>query len=33
LAELMSVVGYQSPEYRVWTMGTVALHLGVKPSG
>ena len=31
LAALMSSVGYQSVEYRVWTMGTVALHIGVRP--
>ena len=30
LASLMSTVGYQSVEYRVWTLGTVALHTGVK---
>jgi demethylmenaquinone methyltransferase/2-methoxy-6-polyprenyl-1,4-benzoquinol methylase len=33
LAGLMTTVGYQGPEYKVWTFGTVALHLGVKPSG
>jgi demethylmenaquinone methyltransferase/2-methoxy-6-polyprenyl-1,4-benzoquinol methylase len=31
LAALMSTVGYQSAEYKVWTLGTVALHLGVRP--
>ena len=30
LAELMAKVGYSSPEFKVWTFGTVALHLGVK---
>ena len=28
LASLMSAVGYKSIEFRVWTMGTVALHTG-----
>jgi demethylmenaquinone methyltransferase/2-methoxy-6-polyprenyl-1,4-benzoquinol methylase len=32
LAELMAAVGFAPPEYRVWTLGTVALHLGGKPS-
>src|SRR5579863_1090830 len=32
LASLMAKVGYQSAEYKVWTFGTVALHLGVRPS-
>ncbi|HUE43024.1 MAG TPA: bifunctional demethylmenaquinone methyltransferase/2-methoxy-6-polyprenyl-1,4-benzoquinol methylase UbiE [Candidatus Sulfotelmatobacter sp.] len=32
LAALMGAVGFASPEYRVWTLGTVALHLGVRPS-
>jgi demethylmenaquinone methyltransferase / 2-methoxy-6-polyprenyl-1,4-benzoquinol methylase len=30
LASLMSVVGYDSAEFKVWTLGTVALHTGVK---
>lgn len=29
LAALMSSVGYQSVDYRVWTLDTVALHTGV----
>jgi demethylmenaquinone methyltransferase/2-methoxy-6-polyprenyl-1,4-benzoquinol methylase len=32
LAGLMSAVGYQAAEYKVWTFGTVALHVGIKPS-
>jgi demethylmenaquinone methyltransferase/2-methoxy-6-polyprenyl-1,4-benzoquinol methylase len=32
LAGLMTTVGYQSAEYKVWTLGTVALHLGIKPT-
>ena len=32
LAALMSAVGYQAAEYKVWTFGTVALHVGIKPS-
>jgi demethylmenaquinone methyltransferase / 2-methoxy-6-polyprenyl-1,4-benzoquinol methylase len=32
LAELMEKVGYQATEFKVWTFGTVALHLGVRPS-
>jgi demethylmenaquinone methyltransferase/2-methoxy-6-polyprenyl-1,4-benzoquinol methylase len=32
LAGLMTAVGYQGAEYKVWTFGTVALHLGVKPA-
>ena len=32
LASLMSAVGYQSVDYRVWTLGTVALHTAVRPS-
>ena len=32
LAALMSAVGYQSVDYRVWTLGTVALHTAVRPS-
>jgi len=31
LAALMSAVGYQSVDYRVWTFGTVALHTAVWP--
>jgi demethylmenaquinone methyltransferase/2-methoxy-6-polyprenyl-1,4-benzoquinol methylase len=31
LAALLSAVGYQSVEYRVWTLGTVALHIAVRP--
>jgi demethylmenaquinone methyltransferase / 2-methoxy-6-polyprenyl-1,4-benzoquinol methylase len=30
LAALLSAVGYQSVEYRVWTLGTVALHTAVR---
>jgi demethylmenaquinone methyltransferase/2-methoxy-6-polyprenyl-1,4-benzoquinol methylase len=30
LASLMARVGYQSSDYRVWTLGTVALHTAVK---
>ncbi len=30
LAELMESVGYKEVRYRVWTMGTVALHTGVR---
>jgi demethylmenaquinone methyltransferase / 2-methoxy-6-polyprenyl-1,4-benzoquinol methylase len=32
LAGLMTAVGYQAAEYKVWTFGTVALHLGIKPA-
>jgi demethylmenaquinone methyltransferase / 2-methoxy-6-polyprenyl-1,4-benzoquinol methylase len=32
LAALMKAVGFSSAEHRVWTLGTVALHLGVRPS-
>jgi demethylmenaquinone methyltransferase / 2-methoxy-6-polyprenyl-1,4-benzoquinol methylase len=31
LAALLSTVGYQSVDYRVWTLGTVALHTAVRP--
>jgi demethylmenaquinone methyltransferase/2-methoxy-6-polyprenyl-1,4-benzoquinol methylase len=31
LAALMSTVGYCSVDYRVWTLGTVALHTAVRP--
>jgi demethylmenaquinone methyltransferase / 2-methoxy-6-polyprenyl-1,4-benzoquinol methylase len=31
LAGLMATVGYESAEYKVWTLGTVALHVGVRP--
>jgi demethylmenaquinone methyltransferase/2-methoxy-6-polyprenyl-1,4-benzoquinol methylase len=30
LAALMTSVGYQSVDYRVWTLGTVALHTAVR---
>lgn len=30
LAALLTAVGYQSVDYRVWTMGTVALHTAVR---
>lgn len=30
LGSLMSSVGYHSVEFRAWTLGTVALHTGVK---
>ena len=30
LAALLSTVGYQSVDYRVWTLGTVALHTAVR---
>jgi demethylmenaquinone methyltransferase / 2-methoxy-6-polyprenyl-1,4-benzoquinol methylase len=30
LASLMSAVGYQSVEFRVWTLGTVALHTATR---
>ena len=30
LAGLMTAVGYEAAEYKVWTFGTVALHIGVK---
>lgn len=32
LAALMTAVGYQSVDYRVWTFGTVALHTATRPS-
>ncbi len=32
LASLMAKVGYQESEFKVWTFGTVALHVGVRPS-
>ncbi len=32
LASLMSLVGFQSVAYKVWTFGTVALHTAVRPS-
>jgi demethylmenaquinone methyltransferase/2-methoxy-6-polyprenyl-1,4-benzoquinol methylase len=32
LAALIATVGYQSAEYKVWTLGTVALHVGIRPS-
>ncbi len=31
LASLMTAVGYQSVDYRVWTLGTVALHTATRP--
>jgi|SRR5271165_112383 len=31
LATLMSLVGYQSIAFKVWTFGTVALHTAVRP--
>lgn len=31
LAALFRSVGYQSVEFRTWTLGTVALHTGVRP--
>ena len=30
LAALLSTVGYESVDYRVWTLGTVALHTAVR---
>ncbi len=30
LASLMGAVGFRSVEFRTWTLGTVALHLGLK---
>jgi demethylmenaquinone methyltransferase / 2-methoxy-6-polyprenyl-1,4-benzoquinol methylase len=30
LAALLTTVGYQSVDYRVWTLGTVALHTAVR---
>src|SRR4029077_20870727 len=32
LASLMTSAGYRSVEYRVWTLGTVALHTAIKTS-
>ncbi len=32
LAALMSSVGYQSVDFREWTMGAVALHTGTRPN-
>jgi demethylmenaquinone methyltransferase/2-methoxy-6-polyprenyl-1,4-benzoquinol methylase len=32
LAALMSAVGYQSVDYRIWTLGTVALHTAIRPA-
>jgi demethylmenaquinone methyltransferase/2-methoxy-6-polyprenyl-1,4-benzoquinol methylase len=32
LAALMSAVGFHSVDYRVWTLGTVALHTAVRAS-
>jgi demethylmenaquinone methyltransferase / 2-methoxy-6-polyprenyl-1,4-benzoquinol methylase len=31
LAALLTTVGYQSVDYRVWTLGTVALHTAIRP--
>ena len=31
LASLMTSIGYQSVDYRVWTLGTVALHTAIRP--
>jgi len=31
LAALLSTVGFQSVNYRVWTLGTVALHTAIRP--
>src|SRR5882672_8356864 len=31
LASLMTAVGYQSVDYRVWTLGTIALHTAIRP--
>jgi demethylmenaquinone methyltransferase/2-methoxy-6-polyprenyl-1,4-benzoquinol methylase len=31
LASLLSAVGFQAVDYRVWTFGTVALHTAVRP--
>ena len=31
LAALMSAIDYRSVDYRVWTLGTVALHTAVRP--
>jgi demethylmenaquinone methyltransferase/2-methoxy-6-polyprenyl-1,4-benzoquinol methylase len=31
LAALMSTIGYLSVHYRVWTLGTVALHTAIRP--
>jgi demethylmenaquinone methyltransferase/2-methoxy-6-polyprenyl-1,4-benzoquinol methylase len=31
LASLLTSVGYQSPQVRVWTFGTVALHTALRP--
>jgi demethylmenaquinone methyltransferase / 2-methoxy-6-polyprenyl-1,4-benzoquinol methylase len=33
LAALLTAVGYQSVDYRVWTCGTVALHTAVRTEG
>jgi demethylmenaquinone methyltransferase/2-methoxy-6-polyprenyl-1,4-benzoquinol methylase len=30
LASLMAAVGYRSVDYRVWSLGTVALHTGLR---
>ena len=31
LAALLTAIGYQSVDYRVWTFGTVALHTALRP--
>jgi len=31
LASLITAVGYQSVDYRVWTLGAVALHTAIRP--
>jgi demethylmenaquinone methyltransferase/2-methoxy-6-polyprenyl-1,4-benzoquinol methylase len=31
LAALLTSVGFQSADYRVWTLGTVALHTAIRP--
>jgi demethylmenaquinone methyltransferase / 2-methoxy-6-polyprenyl-1,4-benzoquinol methylase len=31
LAALITSVGYESPDFRVWTLGTVALHTALRP--
>ncbi len=32
LAALMSAAGYQSVDYRAWTLGAVALHTAIRPA-
>jgi demethylmenaquinone methyltransferase/2-methoxy-6-polyprenyl-1,4-benzoquinol methylase len=31
LASLITAAGFQSVDYRVWTLGTVAFHTAVRP--